>query len=179
MSNTLSLHSIRSGQWTGDVEWQETNCNCVGSLACESYCEYHCISILKPPPKGRGKRRNLEGSLLNKCDMCSERVLCLCLQDINDDAPLFISSPSSEVAEADAEYLPGTKEHTSDSEGETLVYLEAREEGIKLPGMREGNDDETVVFDVETLIISDPEKTGDPQPSTSSGAETRTRRKRN
>ena len=50
VSNTLSLHSTPSGQWTGGVEWQETRCNCVGCLARESSCEYHCVSVLKPPP---------------------------------------------------------------------------------------------------------------------------------
>ena len=45
--------------------------------------------------------------------------------------PLLISSPSSEVAEA--EYVPVTEEHASDSEGETVVYLEAREERIAVP----------------------------------------------
>ena len=62
LSNTLSLHSIRSGQRTGDVEWQETSCNCVGCLACKSSCEYHCVSVLKPPTKGRGKRLKLGGT---------------------------------------------------------------------------------------------------------------------
>ena len=96
--------------------------------------------------------------------MCSEWVLCLCLQDVNDDAPLFVSS-SSEVVEAEPEYVPVTEEQASDSEGETVGYLEAREEGITLPGLPgKGDDAETVVFDVETLIFSDP---GDPQPSTS------------
>ena len=195
VSHTLSLHSIRSGQRTGDVEWWETSCNCVGCLARESSCEYHCVSVLKPPPKGRGKRRKQEGKLLTNCDMCTERVLCLCLQDVNDDLPLFISS-SSEVVEADTEYVPVTEEHASDSEGETVVYLEAREERITLPGHPgegEGDDEQTVVFDEETLIFSDPEDpedredpedpddpddTGDPQPSTSTGGITRPRRKR-
>ena len=127
-------------------------------------------------------RRKLEGSLLTNCDMCTEWVLCLCLQDINDDAPLFVSSHSSEVVEAETEYVPVTEEHASDSEVETVVFLEAREEGIMLPGhLGEGNDAETVVFDTETLIFSDPEDpedTGDPQPSTSTGGVTQPRRKR-
>ena len=86
---------------------------------------------------------------------------------MNDDLPLFVSS-SSEVVEADTEYVPVTEEHASDSEGETVVYLEAREE----------DDEQTVVFDEETLIFSDPEDPGDPQPSTSTGGITRPRRKR-
>ena len=60
-----------------------------------------------------------------------------------------------------------------------MVYLEAREEGITVPGPGEGDDAETVVFDSETLIFSVPEDTGDPQLSTSTGVATRSRHKRN
>ena len=85
VSHTLSLHSIHGERRTGDVEWRETSCNCVGSVASERSCDYHCVSILKPPLKGRVKGRKLEDRLLTICDMCSERVSCLCLQDIKDD----------------------------------------------------------------------------------------------
>ena len=52
------------------------------------------------------------------------------------------------MAEAEPEYVPVTEEHASGSEGERVVYLEARE-GIMLPGeLGEGDDAETVVPDL-------------------------------
>ena len=128
--NTLTLHSIHSGQRIGEVEWRETTCNCVGCLMRDSSCDYHCVSVVRPKRKGKKD----EGNLFTACERCTETVLCLCFH--NYDTPSLPSSGLSadlssesltEGEEVDDEYEPATEEEEdSGEETDTTVVQPGR-----------------------------------------------------
>ena len=113
--NTLTLHSIRSGQRIGEVEWRGTTCNCVGCLTRDSSCEYHCVSVVRPKRKGRKE----EGNLFTACDRCTETVLCLCFHNFATPSSSGVSADASSESltegEEDVQYVPVTEEEEEDS----------------------------------------------------------------